>query len=150
MSKKQQSPHAARSRARKRALQALYQWEMTEQSASEILEQFIQEQDMSKVDVDYLTLLVETIIDQHQVLDDQIAKFSDRALDLLDPLEISVIRLAALELKQCLEVPFKVVLDEAVGLARDFGSEQSPLFVNGVLDRCANHWREPEYKAATG
>jgi N utilization substance protein B len=141
------NPHGDRRRARRRALQALYQWQMTGQDAGDIYRQFLEQQDMSRVDVEYFKTLVHDVIAQHAELDKQIADVADRKLEQVDPLELSVIRLAAYELLHHMEMPFRVVLDEAVNLARDFGSDQSPVYVNGVLDRCARNWRAVEVKA---
>lgn len=140
-------PHGDRRRARRRALQALYQWQLTGQESAEIYRQFLEEQDMSRVDVEYFRALLSDVVEQHEEIDQKLAAIADRSLDQVDPLELSVLRLGAYELLQRMEVPFRVVLDEAIDLAKDFGSEQSSIYVNGVLDRCAREWREVEVQA---
>ncbi|MEM9301177.1 MAG: transcription antitermination factor NusB [Pseudomonadota bacterium] len=145
---KRDNPHAARSRARKRAVQALYQWEITRQDAGDILRQFTEEQDMGRVDVEYFEALVNGTVAAVEALDAVIAGFLDRELDRLDVMEKSLLRLGAFELRDRIEVPFKVVINEAVSLADTFGTEQSPTYVNAVLDRCSGEWRAVEYAAA--
>ena len=134
-------------RARRRALQAIYQWTLTGQPAADILDQFHQEQDMKRVDTDYFTLLVTETIDRAAEIDPQLQEHLDRPMEQLDALEASVLRLAACELLYHIEVPYRAVLDQAIELAKHFGSDQTPVFVNGVLDRCAAQWRKIEVQA---
>ncbi|MEM9532932.1 MAG: transcription antitermination factor NusB [Pseudomonadota bacterium] len=136
--------HQAATRARRRALQALYQWTLNPSPAAEICQQFGEEQDMSQVDGDLFQALVAGAVAEHQALDEVLGEHSERALDQLDAMELSILRLAGFELKNRVEVPYRVVLNEAVELAQRFGSDQTPGFVNGVLDRCARHWRPHE------
>lgn len=135
-------------RARRRALQALYQWSINPAPAAEILQQFTEEQDMSRVDQDGFARLVKETVGQVDSIDQALAEFVDRPVQQLDAMELSVLRMAAYELLQRMEVPYRVVINEAVELARQFGSDQTPVFVNGVLDRCASSWREHEYGAS--
>jgi N utilization substance protein B len=144
--KRRNGSHDDRRLARRRALQALYQWHMTGQTASEILKQFIEEQDMAKVDVGYFETLLTDVITRSKELDQRIGEAADRELRRVDPLELAVLRLAAYELLHRPEIPYRVVLDQAVDLAKSFGSDQSPVYVNGVLDRCAREWRSVEIK----
>lgn len=140
-------PFAARSRARKRALQALYQWEIARTDPADIVSQFVEEQDMGKVDVDYFSLLVREIVNRASELDTQLAPVMDRKPEELDLLELAALRLGAFELLERMEVPFKVAINEAVALAGDFGSPQSPTYVNAVLDRLSKHCRQVEREA---
>ena len=137
--------HDKRRFARRRALQALYQWCMTGQDATDIYQQFIDEQDMSRVDVDYFKTMLLAVIEQHETIDQRLSENLDRDISQIDPLELAVLRLGAYELLHRPELPYRVVLDEAVNLAKNFGSEQSPVYVNGVLDHCARDWRSEEY-----
>ena len=139
------SGHDERRFARRRAVQALYQWCMTGQAAEEIYRQFIAEQDMSRVDVGYFKTMLVAVVDQHESIDKRLAENLDRDMSQIDPLELAVLRLGAYELLHCPELPYRVVLDEAVNLAKNFGSEQSPVYINGVLDHCARDWRSEEY-----
>lgn len=139
------SPFAARQRARRRALQALYQWQMTEQGANEILEQFLVEQDLSKVDVPYFEGIVRDVIRDRADLDALLSPYLDRPLEQVDPLERAVLRIAALELKARLDVPARVAINEALDLAHTFGATESHQFVNAVVDRVARHSRAGEF-----
>jgi N utilization substance protein B len=133
----------SRRRARRRALQALYQWHLTGQSASKIMFQFHEEQDFSNVDDDLFRTLVTNIISQQSKLDEKIEPFLDRPLNQLDVIEHVILSIAAYELLSGIEVPHQVVIDEAVNLAKQFGAEQGHSFINGVLDKAAGQWRDP-------
>lgn len=102
---------------------------------------------MSRVDQEYFETLVEETVSGVEALDEGIAQHLDRDIGRLDAMELSILRLAACELRHHIEVPYRVVLNEAVELAREFGSDQTPVFVNAVLDRCARQWRDAEYRA---
>ena len=130
----------SRRRARRRALQALYQWQLTGQEADEILDQFRAAQDMTGVDDAYFEMLLRGVVADHETLDSELQPFLDRPLDHVDLMERVVLRIGAFELLHCPELPFKVVLDECVDLAHRFGSEQGHAYVNAVLDRAARTW----------
>ncbi len=102
---------------------------------------------MKRVDTDYFEQLVTETIDRAGDIDPQLQQHLDRPLEQLDAMEVSVLRLAACELLYHIEVPYRAVLDQAVELAKHFGSDQTPVFVNGVLDRCAAEWRKIEVQA---
>ena len=137
----QQQP---RSRARRRALQALYQWQITGQDAGEISRQFHQAQDMSMVDDEFFQSLLFGVIQDHVSLDEQLQPFVDRPIAQLDLMEKLIIRQGTWELLHCPESPYKVVLDEAIDLAHRFGAENGHAFVNGVLDKAARRFRPDE------
>lgn len=141
-------PHDGRKKARRRALQALYQWSMTDQAASEIAQQFAEEQDMRTVDVAYFEELLSGTIDERERIDELLVGQMDRGIDRVDPTELVILRLAGYELLKRPDVPFQVVLDQAIELARQFGSDQTAGYVNGVLDQCAAQARAIEYQAA--
>lgn len=150
MSKKHnRSAHDGKEKARRRALQAMYQWSMTDQDPEEIYQQFIEEQDMRTVDVDYFHELLTATVAQQSDLDLALGEFADREVQRIDPTELVILRLAAYELKNRLEVPYQVVIDQAIELSTQFGSDQTSSYVNGVLDRCASAWRTVEYEAAS-
>lgn len=142
MSKK--GHYEPRRRARRRALQAIYQWQMTGQDASEILRQFLEIQDMSGVDVEYFEKLLRGVIGDSATLDSELQPFLDRSVEQLDEMERVALRIGAFELLKCPELPFKVVLDECVDLAHRFGSEQGHTYVNAVLDKAVKQWRRHE------
>lgn len=133
-----------RHRARKRAVQALYQWQVTHQEAGEILEQFREEQAGSRFDNEYFETLVRRVVEHADELDELLAPFAERALANVDPVERSILRLAAWELRNCPELPWRVVLDEAIELSHVFGASHGHSFVNAVLDRAAREWRAAE------
>jgi N utilization substance protein B len=127
----------ARRRARRAALQSLYQWQATGQTAVEIVEQFGAEESFAKLDQDYFKRLVVGVIDNVGDLDESLTPFLNRPLAHVDPVERAVLRLAAFELARCPDVPWRVIINESVELARAFGAEQGHRFVNGVLDKLA-------------
>ena len=133
-----------RRRARRRALQAIYQWLITGQESSEILDQFRAAQDLSQVDVIHFEKLLLGVIADKEILDSALQPFLDRPLEQVDLMERVVLGIGAWELLNCPELPYRVVLDESVDLARRFGSEQGHSFVNAVLDKAARAWRTDE------
>ena len=133
-----------RKRARRRALQAIYQWQITHQDATEILRQFHEMQDLSQVDEAYFERLLRCVIKHKERLIDALEPFLDRPLDQVDVMERVVLMIGAWELLDCPELPYRVVLDESVDLARRFGSEQGHTYVNAVLDKAARKWRADE------
>lgn len=132
-----------RRRARRRALQALYQRRLTGQDASEILVQFHEEQDFSNVDTPLFTTLVTKICAGQDEIDNKLEPFLDRPLSQLDVIEHVILSIGTYELLHSLEVPHQVVIDEAVNLAKQFGAEGGHSFINGVLDKAARQWRDP-------
>ncbi len=133
-----------RSRARARAVQAIYQWQMTGQEIGEICEQFIADHPMNGVDVAYFRDLAQGVVRQHHELDDEISPHLDRELQLVDPVERAILRLGTYELLRCPEIPYRVVINEAVELAKSFGGEAGHRYVNGVLDKIALKLRGAE------
>jgi len=132
---------AARRKARKLAVQAIYSWQLSENSMSDIEAQFLTDNDTSKIDVDYFLALVRGVAGQVKTLDDALSPFLDRPLAELDQVERAVLRLAAFELRERLDVPYKVAINEAIELAKSFGADESHRFVNGVLDKASDSLR---------
>jgi N utilization substance protein B len=133
-----------RRRARRRALQALYQWRLNPRPAAEILAQFHAVQDFTGVDVQWFESLVRGAIESAEMLDERLGEFLDRQARHLDVIEHVILHLGAWELLNHPELPAPVILDEAVDLARRFGAEQGHGFVNAVLDKAARAWREAD------
>jgi N utilization substance protein B len=133
-----------RKRARRRALQAIYQWQITAQDASEILSQFRAAQDMNGVDEEHLEELLRGVISRQEDLDQALQPFLDRPFDQVDQMERAVLRIGAYELLHCLEMPFRVVLDECVDLGGRRIIKKGHAFVNAVLDKAARQWRDQE------
>ena len=138
---------AARSRSRRRALQALYGWQMSNTPIAKVIEQFQNEQDMEIADLEYFEALVRGVAKHHEELDAALAGFLDRPMAQVDPIERAVLRIAAFELRLRPDVPYRVVLNEAIEIAKRFGSDHGHTYVNGVLDRAAAEWRATEAKA---
>ncbi|GAB3297945.1 transcription antitermination factor NusB [Pseudidiomarina andamanensis] len=132
---------AARRKARKLAVQAIYSWQLSQNSMSDIEAQFLTDNDTSKVDVDYFLALVRGVAGQSSTLDEALEPFLDRPFKDLDQVERAVLRLAAYELRERLDVPYKVAINEAIELAKAFGADDSHRFVNGVLDKAIDSLR---------
>ena len=143
MPNRTESKFESRRRARRRALQALYQWHLTGQDVGEILAQFREEQDFSNVDTELFASLVRKVSKNQADLDEKLEPFLDRPLSQLDVIEHVILSMGAQELLFSIEVPHQVVIDEAINLAKQFGAEQGHSFVNGVLDRACKQWRDP-------
>jgi N utilization substance protein B len=135
---------AARSRARRRAVQALYAWELGGNPMRKVIEDFRHEQDMHIADLEYFQDLLRGVESHRLELDAGLAPFLDRDMERVDPIERAVLRLSAFELKYRPDVPYRVVLNEAVEVTKRFGSEQGHTYVNGVLDKLAGALREVE------
>lgn len=143
MTHKHDSKFEHRRRARRRALQALYQWRMTGQPIGDILAQFEEFQDFSKVDTEFFKSLVRNTSQRQAELDEKIVPFLDRPIEQLDVIEHVILSIAAFELLHSIELPHQVVIDEAINLAKQFGADQGYSFINGVLDKAAKVWRDP-------
>lgn len=137
---------AARSKARRLAMQAVYQWQMTAHDAADILAQFLADEDNRGVDAEYFEALVRGVVQGCPALDAALAPTLARPLDEVDPVERAVLRVAAYELQHRLDVPYRVVLNEAVALAKKFGAEQGHTFVNAALDKLARELRAVEMR----
>jgi N utilization substance protein B len=143
-------PPSARTRARRAALQALYQWQLTGQSAAEIEDQFVGERLAEvggRLDRPYFRWLLHEVSARAGELDGRFAEWLDRPLEQLDPVERSILRIGTLELAERPEIPTAVVIDEAIALAKMFGAEQGHRYVNGVLDRVARAARRANVRA---
>lgn len=140
-------PHA-RSRARRRALQAIYAWQISKNDINKLIEQFRSEQDMEVADLAYFEDLVRGVEKNLDELDTALAAFLDREIALVDPIERAVLRIAAYELRHRPDVPYRVVINEAIETTKRFGSEHGHTYVNGVLDPAAAQWRSAEAQAS--
>ncbi|WP_455198228.1 transcription antitermination factor NusB [Kaarinaea lacus] len=138
----------ARHKARRLATQALYTWQMGGQDISDIDEQYRLEHDMSKVDQEYFHDLIHQVPAHVEELENHFLPMLDRGLDQLDPIERSILRLGVYELAYRPDVPYKVVINEGVELAKTFGAEDGHKYVNSILDGLAQKLREVEVQAA--
>lgn len=134
----------ARSIARKLAMQALYQWQLTKQSAHEITQQFLDDKESAGVDREYFMELIVGCIDKHESIAAALAPYIDRPLDQLDPVETGILMIGVYELKFRIDVPYRVVINEAVDLCKRFGATDAHKYVNAVLDRAAREIRPQE------
>jgi len=126
---------AERRRARQFAVQAIYQWQITQSGVTQIIEQFSVDQDMSKTDVPYFKESLMGVVQNVESLDEKLSPYLSRKIEDVDMVDIAVLRLAMFELTHRTDVPHKVVLNEAIELAKDFATDESYKFVNGVLDK---------------
>lgn len=142
------SPFEPRRRARRRALQALYQWQINDDSAAAVIEQFREEQSFDGVDDAYFETLVREVVAYRDAIDEALAPHVKRVDASLDQMERVILRLGACELMHHPETPYRVIINEGVELAHRFGAEQAHTFVNGVLDRLSRETRAAERQAA--
>jgi N utilization substance protein B len=136
-----------RRQARHYALQAMYQWQLTGATSQEIEEQFLFTQIKKKTDLAYFKELINGAITQQEKLDEVFLPFLKRPIAELDPVELSILRLATYEFVNRLDIPYRVAINEALELAKKFGSIEGYKFVNGVLDQVARKVRHIEVAA---
>ena len=137
-----------RARARRRALQAIYTWQISGGLVEQVIAQFAHEQAHEIADLEYFDDLVRGVVKHRASLDEALVGYLDRTVEEVDPIERAVLRLSAYELIHRLDVPYRVVLNEAIEIAKRFGSEHGHTYVNGVLDKAAAVWRPAEFSAA--
>ncbi|MBT3011491.1 MAG: transcription antitermination factor NusB [Candidatus Thiodiazotropha sp. (ex Lucina aurantia)] len=133
-----------RNQARKHAVQAIYQWQIAGQDIPDIINQFLEEQDLNSFEIPYFQDLMKGVPGHLVELDELLKPTLDRAIESVDPVERAILRLGAYELSHKPEIPYRVVINEAVELAKVFGAEQGHKFVNGVLDQVARKVRAVE------
>ena len=138
------SSPAARRKARRSALQALYQWQLAGSTLSDIEAQFLAANDMQKVDRTYFHDLLHGVPAEVTGLDEALRPFLDRRVEELSQVEKALLRIGAFELKERLDVPYRVVINESIELAKVFGADDSFKYVNGVLDKLARRLRSAE------
>lgn len=141
MSKQKSS---TRHKAREFALQAIYQWQYTQDSTTEIELQFHEDNDMSSVDADYFSELLHKIPQNINLIDEHIEGVIDRPFHELNPVELAILRIAIYELIYRQDVPYKVIINEALQITKTFGASEGFKYVNGVLDKIAKTLRPLE------
>ena len=139
-----QTSPSARRKARRFTLQALYQWQLAGAAVSDIEAQFLANQDFAKVDREYFHDLLHGVLGQVKTLDELLTPYLDRRVEELSQVEKAILRLGAFELKERQDVPYRVVINEGIELAKVFGAEDSFKYVNGVLDKLARQLRYAE------
>jgi N utilization substance protein B len=137
----------ARTNARKAAVQALYQWQMTGQSLVEIDRQFLEEERLKEAQKSYFTELFHGVPKNLQVIDETLTQFVDRPVDTIDPVERAILRIGTYELLNRLDMPYRVIINEGINLAKYFGADGSHKYVNGILDKVAQQKRTVEINA---
>jgi N utilization substance protein B len=135
----------ARSVARKLAMQALYRLQLNEAPWQDLLSEFAAEEDMARADREYFDEIVRAVVESRPALDEQLKDWADRAPAELDPVEHAVLLIGVHELAHRPDVPWRVVVNEAVSLTRRFGATDAHKYVNAVLDRAARVLRPHEH-----
>ena len=136
----------ARSRSRRRALQAIYAWQINHADERGLIAQFAHEQAHEVADLEYFEDLVRGVLRHIETLDTALAPHLDRGIDEVDAIERAALRIAAYELSHRPDVPYRVVINEAIDSTKRFGSEHGHTYVNGVLDKAAAALRSVEAK----
>ena len=139
-------PLAQRRKARTLIMQALYQWHVSQSEPLDIEKQF-HEQNGGKIDWEYFSEVFLEIPKQKEILDQHIVPLLDRELKSLDPVERALLYLGTFELANRIDIPYKVVINECVELAKTFGATESHKYINGVLDKLAVTLRPVELSA---
>lgn len=138
---------SAKSKARQCAVQALYQWQMTGKNLSAIEREFQEDQRLKNAQKSYFSDLFHGVPKYLDSIDASMQNFVDREVELIDPVERAILRIGVYELLHKPEVPYRVVINEGVELAKSFGADGSHRYVNGVLDKVAQEQRKLEIAA---
>ena len=137
----------ARGKSRRFAMQAVYQWQMTGDNITDIKQQFFDENNFSSIDSEYFSELVSGVASSVSELDPLLEKNMSRNIEAVDPVERSILRLATYEFVNRFDVPYRVVLNEAVNITKEYCAEKSHTFVNAVLDKVAKEIRHIEIQS---
>lgn len=140
----------SRTRARRLALQGLYEWQMSDNSPAEIVARLKNTKEAQGMDTEYFEELMLQIPAQITNLDNKLQAFMQRELSESDGVERAALRMGAYELVSRLDIPYRVAINEAVELAKRYGGEQGHRFVNGILDKLATDVRAIEIAAKAG
>jgi len=124
-----------RRKARELAVQATYSWQLSQNSVSDVEVNFITDNSKRRFDIEYFQLLLRGVTSNISEIDALISPHVDRPLDDIDQVEKAILRVAIFELTDCTDVPYRVVINEAIELAKAFAADDSHKFVNGVLDK---------------
>lgn len=135
---------AARHNARRYALQAMYQWQLADSALTDIEHEFLRYHIDKPSDLEYFKELIHGIPNNQQELDNEIRAFISRPFNEIDPVELAVLRMAIYELLKRPDVPYRVIINEALELTKKFGSIDGFKFVNGILDKIAKKTRPSE------
>jgi N utilization substance protein B len=133
-----------RRKARELAVQAIYSWQLSKNSVTDIEGNFLTDNSARRFDIAYFQQLLRGVTASVGSIDEAISPYVDRPLDDVDPVEKAILRVAVYELKDCKDVPYRVVINEAIELAKSFAADDSHKFVNGVLDKAVKLIRPEE------
>jgi N utilization substance protein B len=145
---KRAAPKSARRRSREVALQGLYEWLISGADAGVVEAHMREQEGFDKIDTAHFDALLHGCINEAADLDAVLTRHVDRKTTELSPIEHAVLMIGAYELKHCIDVPYKVAINEAVELAKSFGGTDGHKYVNGVLDKAAAELRATEVQAA--
>jgi N utilization substance protein B len=145
--RKRAAPTSARRRSREFALQGLYQWLLSGEAGAEAVAHITELPDFQKCDRAHFDALLHGCIEQAPALDAVLARHVDRKTSQLSPVEHAALLIGCFELMHCLDIPYRVVINESVELTKSFGGTDGHKYVNGVLDRCAAELRPAEPRA---
>ncbi len=132
----------ARHQARRFAIQALYQWQISHAPIDEVVLQFLTFEEIKRADQDYFKHIVLGIADAATHIDEQLQPYLDRTIEEVSPVELAILRLGAFELLYCPELPYRIALNEAIELGKVYGAVDSYKYANGVLDKLAKQVRK--------
>ncbi len=149
MSKASSKGAGARTRARELMLQALYQKQIAGHSTSELVSQFHDQAAYERVDKMFFDQQFPAISDSQNDLEKKIDELIDRPLEQLDPVELAILLIGVYELESCTDIPYRVVINECVNLAKRFGSIEGYKYINACLDTAAKSFREMEHRSWT-
>ena len=147
MAKSSSQGSRARSKARRLALQGLYQWQLSGASAPDVIAELTASQNIKDVDAEYFEELVRGVTAGSDALQALVLPHLDRPVEQLDPIERGILLIGTYEFKECIDVPYRVVLNEAMELSKDFGAEDSHKYINAVLDKTSVGLRQAERAA---
>ncbi len=133
-----------RRKARELAVQAVYSWQLSQNSVTDIESTFLVDNSARRFDIEYFQQLFRGVTTQLSQLDQAISPYVDRPIDDIDHVEKSILRVAVYELSDCKDVPYRVVINEAIELAKVFAADDSHKFINGVLDKAVKDLRPEE------
>jgi transcription antitermination protein NusB len=142
--RKKAAPKPARRRSRELAMQGLYQWLLSKAEPAAIVEHIATMDGFNRCDREHFDALLHGGIEHATAIDNQLARFIDRPIGQLSPVEHAILMIGVYELEHCLEIPYRVAINEAVELAKAFGGTDGHKFVNGVLDQAAGALRPAE------
>lgn len=140
----EQTNNKQRHHARHYAVQALYQHHIAGGVLTDIENEFLVEQIKKEIDLEYFKELLHQVPQEQEAIDDAIKPFLKRSMKDIDPVELCVLRLATYELLKRPDVPYRVIINEALELTKRFGSVEGYKFINGILDRIAKQIRATE------